>query len=179
MKQEHKISSWYGGQYVRGVYNDFFILGNKQTVEKRSPEGVPGGHNPLGRAKAAWRALVSCAHQGTLPGSFLFSYFSKYSKTDKKYFCGFFGVRLLTVSRTSLFSWFWSVPKGFFYVFFQCHSLDNISFNINGRTWDIMFYSLPINNLRVSTFDIIYFDSSRSINLLDNIGSFPHPHHLT
>ena len=36
-----------------------------------------------------------------------------------------------------------------------------------------MFYSLPINNLRVSTFGIIYFDSSRSINLLDNIGSFP------
>ena len=36
-----------------------------------------------------------------------------------------------------------------------------------------MFYSLPINNLRVSTFGIIYFDSSGSIDLLDDIGSFP------
>ena len=43
-----------------------------------------GGHNPPGRA------LVSCAHQGTVRGSFLFSYISKYSKTYKKYFCGFF-----------------------------------------------------------------------------------------
>ena len=103
-------------------------------VEKRSPEGVPGGHNPPGRARQAWRALVSSAHQGMLPGSFLFSYFSKYSKTDKKYFCGFFGVRLVTVSRTSLFSRFWSVPEGLFYVFFQCQSLDNIAFNINWRT---------------------------------------------
>src|SRR4051812_41444896 len=97
-------------------------------VEKWSPEGVPGGHN------APRRALVSCAHQGTLPGSFLFSIFSKYSETDKKYFCGFFGVRLLTVSRTSLFSRFWSVPEGLFYVFFRGQSLDNITFNINGCT---------------------------------------------
>ena len=37
----------------------------------------------------------------------------------------------------------------------------------------IMFYSLPINNLWVSTFGIIYFDSSRPINLLDDIGAFP------
>src|SRR3989337_4551782 len=36
-----------------------------------------------------------------------------------------------------------------------------------------MFYSLPIDNLWVSTLGIIYFDGSRSINLLDNIGSFP------
>ena len=103
-------------------------------VEKHSPEGTRGGHNPLGHAWQARRALVSYAHQGTLPRSFLFSYFSKYSKTDKKYFCGFFGVRLLTVSRTSLFSRFWSVPEGLFYVFFRCQSLDNITFNINGRT---------------------------------------------
>ena len=36
-----------------------------------------------------------------------------------------------------------------------------------------MFYSLPIDNLWVSTFGIIYFDSSGSIDLLDNIGFFP------
>ena len=51
----------------------FFILEDKHTEEKRSPEGVPGGHNPPGRARQAWRALVSCAHQGTLPGSFFIS----------------------------------------------------------------------------------------------------------
>ena len=53
-------------------------------VERRSIEGVPGGQNPPGRAR-----LVSCAHQGTLPGSFLFSYFSKYSKTEKNVFADF------------------------------------------------------------------------------------------
>ena len=103
-------------------------------VEKRSTEGVPGGHNPPGCARQAWGTLVSCAHQGTLPGSFFISKILKYSKTDKKYFCGFFGVRLLTVSCTSLFSQFWSVPEGFFYVLFRCQSLDNITFNINRRT---------------------------------------------
>ena len=72
--------------------------------EKRSTGGVPGGHNPPGRAMQAWRALVYCAHQGTLRGSSFISKILKYSKTDKKYFYGFFGVRLLTVSRTSLFS---------------------------------------------------------------------------
>ena len=58
-------------------------------------------------------------------------------------------------------------------MFFRCHSLDNITFNINGHTSDIMFYSLPIDDLRVSTFGIIYFDGSRLINVLDNIGSYP------
>ena len=111
----------------RSIYR-IFSLEDKQTVEKQSLEGAPGGQNPPGRA------LVSCAHQGTLPGSFLFSYFSKYSKTNKKYFCGFFGVYLLTVSRTSLFSRFWSVPEGLFYVVFRCQSLDNITFNVNERT---------------------------------------------
>ena len=112
----------------------FFILEDKYTGEKRSTGGVPGGHNPPGRARHAWRTLVSCAHQGTLPGSFFISKILKYSKTDKKYFCGFFGVRLLTVSHTSFFSQFWSVSEGLFYVFFRCQSLDNITFNINGRT---------------------------------------------
>ena len=36
-----------------------------------------------------------------------------------------------------------------------------------------MLYSLPIDNLRVSTFGIIYFDGSRPVNLLDDIGAFP------
>ena len=36
-----------------------------------------------------------------------------------------------------------------------------------------MLYSLPIDNLQVSTFGIIYFDSSGSIDLLDDIRSFP------
>ena len=76
---------------------------------------------------------VSCAHQGMLLTSFFISKILKYSKTDKKN-CGFFGVRLLTVSHTSLFSRFWSVPEGLFYVFFRCQSLDNITFNVNGRT---------------------------------------------
>ena len=133
-KREQRIFSairWLTGS---GSIYRFFILGDKQTVEKRSPEGVPGGHNPPGLARQAWRALVSCAHQETLSGSFFISKILKYSKTDKKYFCGFFGVRLLTVSRTSLFSRFWSVPEGLFYVLFRCQSLDNVTFNINGHT---------------------------------------------
>ena len=96
--------------------------------EKWSTEGVPGGHNPPGR-DAPW-CLVHTR------GRFLeVSLFPKFLNIPKqKYFCGFFGVRLLTVSRTSLFSRFWSVPEGLFYVFFRCQSLDNITFNINGRT---------------------------------------------
>ena len=62
--------------------------------EKWSAEGVPGGHNPPGRARQAarqaWRALVSCAHQGMLPGSFFISKILKNFKTDKKYFYRFF-----------------------------------------------------------------------------------------
>ena len=57
-------------------------------------------------------------------------------------------------------------------MFFRCQSLDNIAFNINGRTSDIVFYSLPIDNLRGSPFGIIYFGSSGSVDLLDDIGSF-------
>ena len=36
-----------------------------------------------------------------------------------------------------------------------------------------MLYSLPVENLRVSAFEIIYFDGSRPVNLLDEIGAFP------
>ena len=36
-----------------------------------------------------------------------------------------------------------------------------------------MLYSLPIDNLRVSAFEIIYFDGSRPVKLLDDIGAFP------
>ena len=95
-KREQRIFSairWLTGS---GSIYRFFILEDKHMVEKRSTEGVPGGHNPPRRVRQAWRALVSCAHQGTLPGSFFISKILKYSKTDKKYFCRFFGVRLLT-----------------------------------------------------------------------------------
>ena len=36
-----------------------------------------------------------------------------------------------------------------------------------------MLYSLSIDNLRVSTFGIIYFDGTGPVNLLDDIGAFP------
>ena len=36
-----------------------------------------------------------------------------------------------------------------------------------------MLYSLPVDNLRVSAFEIIYFDGSRPVNLLDDIGAIP------
>ena len=119
----------YDDQQVREVYIDFFYLGGQVYGKKWSTEGVLGGHNPPGRTM-----LVSCAHYGTLPQSFCISKILKYSKTGKKYFYGFFGVRLLTVSLTSLFSRFWSVLEGLFYVLFRCQSLDNIAFDINRRT---------------------------------------------
>ena len=65
-------------------------MGNKQAIEKRIPEGTRGGHNPPWRAnKHAWRALVSCAHQGTLLESSFISKILKYSKTDKNIFVDF------------------------------------------------------------------------------------------
>ena len=67
----------------------------------------------------------------------------------------------------------WSVPEGLFYVFFQCQSLDNITFNIDRHTSDVMLYSLSVDNLWVSAFEIIYFDGSRPVNLLDDIGALP------
>ena len=42
-----------------------------------------------------------------------------------------------------------------------------------------MLYSLPIDNVRVSTFGIIYFDGSRPVNLLDDIWAFPFPEELS
>ena len=57
--------------------------------ENRSAEGVPGGHNPPGRARQAWRALVYYAHQGTLPRSFFIPKILNYSKTDKNIFADF------------------------------------------------------------------------------------------
>ena len=62
---------------------------DKHTGEKWSAGGVPGGHNPPGRARLAWRALVSCPHQGTLPGSFFIPKILNYSKTDKNIFAYF------------------------------------------------------------------------------------------
>ena len=100
-KREQRIFSRYGDQQVREVYIDF-LLQDKYT-EKQSQEGAPGGYNPPGRARHAWRALVSYAHQAMFPGSFFISKILKYSKTNKKYFYEFFGDCLLTVSRTSLF----------------------------------------------------------------------------
>ena len=134
-QQEKRTKDFFaiGDQQVREVYIDF--LSWRTSIRKKMESGgVPCGHNPPGRTRLAWGTLVSCAHQGTLHGSFFISKIVKYSKTNKKYFCGFFGVRLLSVSHTSLFSRFWSVPEGLFYVFFRCQSLDNITFNINGRT---------------------------------------------
>ena len=101
--------------------------------EKWSTEGVPGGHNPPGRARHAWHSLMSCAHQGTLPGSFFISKILKYSKTDENIFVDFSESVYLPYHVPPYFH-FWSVPTGLFYVFFRCQSLDNITFNINGRT---------------------------------------------
>ena len=78
-----------------------------------------------------------------------------------------------------LFQLFGSVPEGLPYVLFRCHGLDNIAFNINWRTWDIMFNSLTIDHLRVSAFRIINFYCTGTIDLFDNIRSFPFREKLT
>ena len=99
-KREQRVFSmirWLTG--LGSIYRIFY-LGGQVHGRKTEYGRCPRWAQPT---RQAWRALVSCAHQGTLPGSFFISYILKYSKTDKKYFCGFFGVRLLTVSRTSLF----------------------------------------------------------------------------
>ena len=53
--------------------------------EKRSTEGVPGGHNPPGRARHPGVLFPP----GELPGSFFLSKILKYSKTDKNIFADF------------------------------------------------------------------------------------------
>ena len=51
-KREQRISLRYGDQQVREVYIDFLSWG-QANERKRSSEGVPGGHNPPGRARHA------------------------------------------------------------------------------------------------------------------------------
>ena len=149
-KREQRISPWYDDQKVREVYIDY--LSWRTSIQKKNGvrEVSQVGTTHLGMLDKPGAPWCLVPTRVRFLEVFLFPKIFKYSKTDKKYFCGFFGVCLLTVSHTSLFSRFWSVPEGLFYVFFWCQSLDNITFNINGRTWDIMLYSLPIDNLRVS-----------------------------
>ena len=150
-----------------------FILGNKQAIEKWSPEGAPGRQNPPGRT---WLPGAPWWPVPTRVCFLVVSYFPNFCyipKLTKNIFADFLESVYLPYHISPLFSQFWSVPKGLFYMFFRCQCLDNITFNINGHTSDIMFYSLSINNLRVSTFGTVYFDSARPINLLHNIGSFP------
>ena len=121
------------------IYKEFLSCKTSNPEEKRGQEDSRGGHEPPG-----WRALVPRGHQVGPLGCFLFLYFYKYSKTDRKYFYGIFGVGLLTVSGTSSLSGFWSVLEGLSYVFLRCHSLNNVSLNINRH----LERSFPAKNLK-------------------------------
>ena len=135
-KREQMISPRYGDQQVQEVYIEFLFfrtsIWKKNGVREVSQVGTThlGAPRP-GKPSVPWCLVPTRVR--FLEVSY-FPIFLNIPKLTKKYFCILFGVRLLTVSRTSLFSRFWSVPEGLFYVFFQCQSLDYIAFNINVRT---------------------------------------------
>ena len=117
-----------------GVYIKNFYLA-EQAYERKTESGrrTTGPQGNTARPRGG-RALLPCDLLMGPLGCFLFLYFFLYSKTDRNNFYGIFGVGLLTVSRTSSFSGFWSILEGLSYVFLRCNCFNNISFNINGGT---------------------------------------------
>ena len=108
-----------------GVYKDFLSWGTSRTEEKWSLESM---HLvALGLPSVPWCIVPTRVTFLEVP---YFPNFLNIPKLTKNIFADFSE----SVSRASLFSRFWSVPKIFFYVFFRCHRLDNIAFNINGCT---------------------------------------------
>ena len=93
-------------------------------VKNRSLEGTRGGNNP--------RCLVPT--RVTFPVVSYFPNFSYIPKLTKNIFTDFSESVYLPYHIPPLFRLFWGVPEGFFYVFLRCHCLNNITFNINGRT---------------------------------------------
>ena len=87
--------------------------------------GAPGGPG------APWWVLgPSCA---LLTVSY-FPNFLKIPKLTESKFVNFLESVYLPYHAPPLFQLFWSVSEGFPYVFFRCHGLNNIAFNINWPT---------------------------------------------
>ena len=84
-------SSKQSGVYIENFYSWETSIWKENGVGKASEVGTTHQGTPRG----AWHALVYRAHLDHLPVYFFISKILKYSKTDKKYFCGFFGVHLL------------------------------------------------------------------------------------
>ena len=52
------------------------------------------------------------------------------------------------------------------------YGVNNIGFNIYGIIWDIMLDSLTVYHLRICAFDVVDFDGTGMIDLLNNVRTF-------
>ena len=89
------------------------FLRTKDFIQQKMGTGGPtGGPRGRGRAQGVGRALHPRGCLVCFADYFLFSYFLKYSKTEKNFYQNCFGVGLLTVPHTYSFSeseTFWKV----------------------------------------------------------------------
>ena len=104
MKQEQRIIAWYGGQNLQGIIQWIFTDQKKYRARKHSPESTRGAHEAGGAPWGVGCALHPCGSLVSFPEYFLFSYFLKYSKTEKNCHWNCFGVGLLTVPHSYSFS---------------------------------------------------------------------------
>ena len=95
------------GDYIMNFYRQKYVSCKKTESEEHT-------RCPRGRGRAQWvgRVLHPRGALVSFPDYFLFSYFLKYSKTEKNCYYHCFGVGLLTVPHTYSFSeseTFWKV----------------------------------------------------------------------
>jgi hypothetical protein len=91
------------------------------TIHQATP-GVPGA--------PWWVVGPSGAHLAI----YYFPNFQNIPKLAEGKFVNFLESVYLSYHVPPLFQLFWSVLEGLPYVFFRCHGLNNIAFNINWRT---------------------------------------------
>ena len=65
----------------------------------------------------------------------------------------------------------WNILENVPYVFLRGYGFNNISFNIDRITWNIMFNSLTVYHPWTSAFEVVDIYSTRTIDLLDNVAT--------
>jgi hypothetical protein len=154
------------------VYIKNFYLA-EQAYERKTESG---GHTrgPQGNT-ARPRGVASCClvtSSWVLSAVSYFCIFSNIPKQTEIIFMEFLELVYLPYHIPTPFQGSRAFRKDFD-VFLRCHCLNNISFNINGGTWDIMLNSLSIHHSRVGAFGVVDFSGSGSVNFFDDIRPLP------
>ena len=140
----------------------------KEVLCKKTESGE---HTRCPRGRG--RALLPRGCLVPFPDCFLFSYFLKYSKTEKKMLLELFWSRFTYRTMYLFLFGVWNVLESVPYVFLRGYGFNNISFNIYRITWDIMFDSLTVPHPRTCAFEVVDFYGTGTIDLLDDVRTFP------